>query len=279
MSHVLTETGTPVYSPTITVPDDGDAEVAASVITPLDALAKRTRFLQQIMQVSGVTKVRTVADVPTMKALTGNSDGDVVMLLNGGGIYIFVSSATDTPTSALTAEYFVVPTSGGGRWWSIVYFWTNNVGGFPRWFIPVPNAIVVPPTKTSFTTGGNPSTSLSGAFQPVTGMRSNNASVQTGDLVRVKCTGTLLSSGQASAPDKVALYAYDGTTTTQLAETAADVGVNGTTAAVYAPFALETVFTAAGAGTLQFLLYTQGSSGGTNTVILPVNFVVEVVRP
>lgn len=106
----LTETST--FDATITVPADGDARTAASVVTPLQALANRSTYLKTLTETTGVTKIKTVANNAALKALTGMVTGDIVKQSDVKLIYIYDSALATPEHNGLIVE----PTSGGGRW-------------------------------------------------------------------------------------------------------------------------------------------------------------------
>lgn len=69
MAHNLTETAT--FDANITVPDSGDARTAASVVTPLQALADRTQFLNARVTMPGALLWNGAVRIP------GGTDNNV----------------------------------------------------------------------------------------------------------------------------------------------------------------------------------------------------------
>lgn len=110
-----TLTGTATYSNTATSPSDGDVQTAASVNTPLQTVLNNTRYLQQILESTGATKIKQVADAATLAALVSITDGDVVIVDNVNGVY-----RRNTGGSGATSGTFYVDhaTEAGG--WDLI---------------------------------------------------------------------------------------------------------------------------------------------------------------
>lgn len=77
-----------VFTSPVAVPLDGEPRTASSVETPFQSLANRTYFLQQLAEVTGIAKIKTVADLTALAALddTGMSVGEL-RLVPGYGVY------------------------------------------------------------------------------------------------------------------------------------------------------------------------------------------------
>lgn len=109
MPVTLSPSGT--YGPgTVTAPVDGEPRSAGSVATGLQQLLDMVGYVKTLLD-SGVLRIRSVASVTALKALTGHTTGDHATVKDLG-LYQFDAS------SALTANDVTVvqPTVGGGRW-------------------------------------------------------------------------------------------------------------------------------------------------------------------
>jgi hypothetical protein len=106
---ILTPTGS-YGTDNVSVPVDGDPRNAGSIQPAFQSLLDKTSATKARLD-AGVNKVRTVADLTTLKGLTGMATGEHAVVKNLG-LYEFDSG------SALTvAEPVIVqPTVGGGRW-------------------------------------------------------------------------------------------------------------------------------------------------------------------
>jgi len=85
----LTDVST--FTSPVAVPADGDARNAASVETPFQSLANRTKYLKDTIE-AGSTKIRLVSSTAALKALTGMTTGDVAMVSTSAaemGLYVF----------------------------------------------------------------------------------------------------------------------------------------------------------------------------------------------
>lgn len=146
-------------------PADGDTRNAASVLTPLQKLANRTRYLYNILTSTGVQKIRTVGSTAAMKGLSGMAAGDVAILLSGvPQLYVYRSIAL---AGADLAGMRYDSTTAIGQWVSAWFYLVDTSGTFspnPRLDVqtlPPPNRIVsivedhqVSPSATNATLGG-----------------------------------------------------------------------------------------------------------------------------
>jgi hypothetical protein len=113
-----TITGSSSFSNSHTVPDDGDNLTAASAITPWQSLADNTRYLQQILENSGIKIVRNAASLSALKALTvGSTYDQQVCWVEGLGLFFYDYGASTTPDNAMVVQ----PDAGGGRWIHAAY--------------------------------------------------------------------------------------------------------------------------------------------------------------
>lgn len=77
-----------LFSSPVAVPLDAEPRTAGSVETPFQSLANRTYYLQQLAEVTGVSHIKTVADLTALAALddTGMGVGEL-RLVPGYGVY------------------------------------------------------------------------------------------------------------------------------------------------------------------------------------------------
>ena len=107
-----TLTGTATYSNTATSPTDGDVQTAASVNTPLQTVLNNTRYLQQILESTGATKIKQVADAATLAALVSIADGDVVIQDDENALYRRNTSGT----GATSGSFYIDHATEAGGW-------------------------------------------------------------------------------------------------------------------------------------------------------------------
>lgn len=102
--------GSPTFSNSHTVPTAGQLVTAAAHKGYAQSLANNDKWLYDLLN-SGVNRVRTVANLAALQALTGMVDGDVANCVSLG---FFRFHATDA-TSANNVT-IVAPGVGSGRW-------------------------------------------------------------------------------------------------------------------------------------------------------------------
>lgn len=113
-----TVTGTNTFSNTHSVPADGDDLTGASAETPFQSLADNTRYLQQILEASGVKLVRNAANLAALKALTvGSTYDQQVCWVEGLGLFFYDYGSSATPDNVMVVQ----PDAGGGRWIHAAY--------------------------------------------------------------------------------------------------------------------------------------------------------------
>ena len=249
MSTILTEAAT--YAASVTVPADGDARIAASVVAPFQVLADRTKYLKTLTESTGVTKIKTVADNAALKALTGMVSGDVVKQTDIRVLYVYDSGSS-------TAEYggiIVQPTTGGGRWFAdFSVIMAEDANGDARLVHNPPNAIVgqdwqttVSGTATNFTLADLP-------FGPTITM-----SLKVGDVVHIEGFSAFDPNAVTTGAYEIAIQETHSATTTVIAGSAVKCGV-------YASAPLQDKrpwvrFTAAAAASHAFRMVARVTSG------------------
>lgn len=93
-------------------PNDGESALSDSVKATLTKrLTNRTKYLKDLAEVSGVARLRSVADVAALKAVTGQTTSDL-RFVKGKGVYRFDSGAAGPEA----LPWIVQPTVGGGFW-------------------------------------------------------------------------------------------------------------------------------------------------------------------
>lgn len=109
MTKILTPSAT--YGANPTFPEDGvDPETAAGLEVSVQCALNRAELAKSRLD-AGVTKIRTVADIAALKAITGQATGDHA-IVKDRGLFEF-----DAAAALSTDDVNVVqPTAGGGRW-------------------------------------------------------------------------------------------------------------------------------------------------------------------
>jgi hypothetical protein len=153
------------FSDPVVGPADGDTRNASSVLTGLQHLANRTRWIYDLLTSTGIGRVRTVASVGALKALASPSPGDVVILLVGiPQVYIFRSVAlAGTDITGMRYD----STTVAGQWVSPWFYLADVSGTFapgprldvqvlppPNRVVDIPESIVSSPSSLSWTSGG-----------------------------------------------------------------------------------------------------------------------------
>src|SRR6266851_4334728 len=83
------------YTSPIVAPQDGDAETAGSVLTGIQGLANRSVYLNNILNTTGVTLIRS-GSAATMQAIATGPNGQAFLINTGStiqGIYIYQSGS------------------------------------------------------------------------------------------------------------------------------------------------------------------------------------------
>lgn len=122
MTKVLTPSAT--YGANPTFPEDGvDPETAAGLEVSIQCALNRAELAKSRLD-AGVTKIRTVADITALKALTGQATGDHA-IVKDRGLFEFDSA------SALSTDdvNIVQPTAGTGRWQLSVHALRGTING------------------------------------------------------------------------------------------------------------------------------------------------------
>lgn len=140
------------FTDPVVVPTGGDAHNAASVRTPLQALANRTRFLYDQLGLASLAvdaltarPIRTVASIGALKALTGMTGGELAIVApaNQPLAILMFTAAVIAPDND---RWVVAPTAGGGTWFNVLAGYATDTGGADghslRWAVDVPNRIV-----------------------------------------------------------------------------------------------------------------------------------------
>lgn len=112
-------------TPFFALPLDGENFTSAILAVPVEALADRTQYLINQINVGGVKAIQ-YGSVATMEALSGTPNGQM-FYAQGFGLYQYVSSS-----SASTDGLLVLPATGNGigRWLHELYLNGNTNPGF-----------------------------------------------------------------------------------------------------------------------------------------------------
>lgn len=155
------------FTSPVAVPADGDARNAASVQTPFQALANRTKWLYDKIT-NGVPRVQFYSSTAALANVTGQVNGDVA-IVNGTylGVYIYDTGVSGADLS----PWFVKPTGfldgASGRWKHLFYSFGVNASAIyneNRWIIPPANHL---PAAPSFATSNSGTVTMTGSYQDV----------------------------------------------------------------------------------------------------------------
>lgn len=255
-----------------TAPADGDTRNAASVLTPFQKLANRTRYLYNVLTSTGVRKIRTVASSGALKALTGMVPGDVAILLSGvPQLYVYRSIAL---AGSDLAGMRYDSTTAIGQWVSAWFYLASLSSGSPRLDVqtlPPPNRIVdvvedyqVSPSATNATLGG-------GIFGPTLSIP-----VEENDIVLID--GHCTFSAQSADGDGYVAIAVEGTPTLPSKRRWTALG---SPYAFLGPLCPSLRYVVGTTGTITVRLYQIASNlvSGTPQFIGPQHLHATVIRP
>lgn len=114
MPSVVPEDGS--FPELVEVPDDGEGATSASLKdTFVQDLANRTRNANNILTVSGIDKIRTVASTTALKAVTGMTTGSV-RYIDGLGLYYYLSTSPTNEALPWVVKPDSVVLPATGRW-------------------------------------------------------------------------------------------------------------------------------------------------------------------
>lgn len=157
------------FTAPIVAPADGDTRDAASVLTGFQGLANRAKYLYERVITDGVRKVRRFVDTTALKALTGQSHGDIAIVDTDTylGLYIYDTtvSGADVNPWALKPNGFADGTPGRWRHLFNSFGITNSNPDLNRWAFKHQNHLAGLPEFTSLNSG-SPVT-LTGSDQAV----------------------------------------------------------------------------------------------------------------
>jgi hypothetical protein len=274
--HTLTGVATDVDP--VDVPDDGDGVTGASVEDPDQAILNKATLALSILRVSGVYKLKTVANTAALKSVTGMATDDFRYDATNG-LYRFNSLVTP---SSDDLPWIVKPASGGGQWEHIAH---GLVASTPGLAIVGLDGKVVPPVpwRTIAMTdagagAGVIETTTNTVYTALTAVLANVANVQIGDKLHINFHGKLYNSGAFACGMKLqvtddaagtpAVTAYDRTEM-----------VNDEANSNHAARSTHVVHTATKAGTCEIKLQMYSNAGGTAVYAGPTGISVIHVRP
>lgn len=270
----LTDTST--FTSPVQVPDAGDPVSAGGgsyLRGALQALANRTKFLNDILTSTGITKVRSVANTTALKALAAPVQGDVAVLTSGiPQVYLFRSVAlAGSDIAGARYDSTVVI----GQWVSPWLYLADTSGASPRLDVqtlPPPNRIVSVTEDVQATgVAAQNATDAGGVFGPTL-----NVSVETGDIVILQ-GHTTFAAQSADAAGRVSL-AVDGT---EVEASKRLWSALGSPYAFVAPLDPSGLYTAAATGTIVVRLYQIRTlnNSGTPQFLGPRSIRATVIRP
>ena len=269
MPSSLTGTGASFTNPII-APADGDTRNAASVQTAFQSLIDNDKFLQLILQSTGITKIRKVTSTANLKAIAGPVEGDVAILATGGlpQVYTFRSVAL-AGSDIAGARYD--STTVAGYWVSPWLHIADISGASPRLDVqtlPPPNRIVqsfevVDNAPSSVTWANGASWRATDAQTILTGIEVGDIIELTGSLVWSVDSGTEVVSVRLYRSDSGGAAAVTGSQMDDLSAIGANKLHPVTVSGRY-------VSTAAGSHTVTLEIY---GDGGT-----PFNFSIHGYR-
>jgi hypothetical protein len=289
MPENITDVST--FTSPIVVPVGADARTAASVKTAIQGVANRTKFLYDLLD-AGLQKVRYVNTLAELKALTGNTEGEICLILvdadddyvfDNVGIYFFVPDTTDAATTVNGIPMIVVPDSGGGRWINILAAATTNPGSATaaRWAIPHVNATNGISEWTSSSPGPDDSWETvgpGGSEVAVSGVTLSRT-VVSGDKILIDGQFNLKVTLDGAA-DVAYVYLYGGITTASTKLATARISTREDGNAVSIPISFSRVVTAGSSGSYVLALKCDSSAAGTQIVFISQGSLrMQVIRP
>jgi hypothetical protein len=190
----LTDSAT--FTSPVAVPAGSDSRTAASVQTPFQSLANRTYYLQQVCEVLGVPRIKAVADLTALKALSlsGISDGDL-RVAGYSGVFRYTAGASMSEQLPMIAT----PNVGSGRWISVVYNMAGAANGLASLDANARLAQLAPLGRvyeggyalSSGTVGSNSTTS----YTDVAAMTISIGTAVALDVLRINIHGRIDASG------------------------------------------------------------------------------------
>jgi hypothetical protein len=193
MPTTLTDSVT--WATSISAPASGDLRRALTVETPLQQLANRTAYLKDQTEVTGVKRIQYVADFSAAAALTGLTDGDLV-LIGRYGLYIYGNTVSLTsPWQIACGTKYLIHTLA-----SLIIAMTDGlVGTNSSGDLARPDIV---PYRTVIQSGVSVGTDASASYQSVSGdaawhavtngvtaMSVNLGPAAAGDIVVVNAIG------------------------------------------------------------------------------------------
>lgn len=246
-----TLTGTASYSTTVDGPSSGETATSAAMRASLQTLINNTAYFKQVVESTGIQKIKSVAGSAALKALAGVSNNDVVFDTTNCRLYRRNTGSSGSDSESI---YFDHDTEAGG--WDLIR----------------------PPRQTvnwGVTTGVALYSTNSATFSDVTGASVTLAGARAGDHVLVRCHATTDTNGDALI---ARIRVTDGASTnndltSQQSFVQDDTAANAQTIPILGYHSL------AADGTVVVQIRAAALSGGT-TVDIQVRYLeVEIIRP
>lgn len=127
-----------------TAPADGDTRNATSVLTPLQKLANRTRWLYNKIT-NGVPRIKFYSDIADLRDLTGMVNGDVVVVNDTYlGLYVYDTGVSGAEVYPWSIKPTGVLDGASGRWRHIfnTFGVTSATLGSNKWIFNSPGRVV-----------------------------------------------------------------------------------------------------------------------------------------
>jgi hypothetical protein len=235
----------------VIVPVDGDAANGAVFEVPYQALTNRTAYLQRIVDVLGVARVRRAESIADLKAAVGFAPLEV-RVVPGAGLFWFDTAGTDPED----IPYVVVPLFASGRW---------------RNFEPDTRSRVASATHITGTisVGGAGTT-----FIDVPGMSVTIPNGRAGDRMIVHFHGSLVST---IGPSGFRLVYNDGSVGAAINEAAVNVPASSSPGSETFR-AWDALRTVGADGAVTVRLQARNTSFGSAGVVAPACLLVELHR-
>jgi hypothetical protein len=187
MSEILSEISQ--YTSAVVVPDNGDVVTAASISLPIQALANRTKYLNDQGKTGGTGfphALPVYASTTAMKNASASSGDSCVCLASGVPIGLFVYCSDTTPGSNDLPGIYYVSTAGAGGSWKVAG------AGYPALANRV-LSLIPGSDSTTIVLTGTPATI------PTTTPCVTSTDVRAGDVCTIEgvlalCTGTTLAA-------------------------------------------------------------------------------------
>lgn len=276
MASNVTVTSTSALTTAIPTPDDTEGATGAGLDGMVQPLLNNDAFLDARMNVTGVKIWRTVADIAALKALTGMAQNEIVLVgdvASGFNLFAYHASAAVTGDDVL----IVTPTSGVGRWLTVLYQALGVANGIAVYNTSgklalgkVTNQIYEVSDATLGSSANVTSTSYTTALS-----KSIGVTAAAGDKILINAHGNLTATLSAGICMSRLSVSENGGADIALPGT--EDGFDNSTRYLRSYSVLHTVVTG---GTFEVRWQIKsGVSGNAATLAVPAGITVQVIRP